>query len=250
MPNTDGHIYYIQHNSDLDKPWRLYCFNQISNKKMLVYSGKRAIQSVTGDASCKTIIFSMREKVSSNSDYEIFKLSGSLSRLTNNNANDIDVSQSADSNTVVWQGLKQGKKAIYYRIYSGNSSTQKVMVHAQPQYDPSVSGDGRSVALIRKLADGKEKILQYRIANKTYKGIYTSTNDLRHPSSSDDGNRFVWLEHTNSKYLVKIKDLSKKTTTILIKNGFIKHPHLASNGQLFNLWDKKRWQFRCFSKEC
>ena len=63
LPNADGHVYYIKHNPNVDKPWRLYCFNQVNNKKILIYSGKRAVQSITGDDSCKTVIFSMREKM-------------------------------------------------------------------------------------------------------------------------------------------------------------------------------------------
>ena len=244
LTSTTGYIYYILHSPNLPKPWRLFCFNQATNVKTLIYAGKRRIQSVAGDDLCYNFGFAMSQTTEVESDYEIYRAQHTtqktyIYRLTDNNVQDTNVSLSLKHNSyvrIVWQRPKQGRRTIYYRAYANSlgdqSFTQSMLTHTKPQMQPSVNGDGDKIVLIRKGSDGKNRVVLYYILRNTYKVIFTSSNDLRHPSVSNIASRVAWLQKGSSKNKIRVKDLNTGAITNQISTSSnIKHPHLARKGK-------------------
>ncbi len=225
LPNTFGFVYYIKFAND-SEPWELWCINQATDSRTRIYKGNRKIDSVAGNSSCTIVVFSMF--LQSRNSHEIYRLvvGDHLSRLTNNNADDIDVSQNAGSNIVVWARVKNGKSTIRYRTYSDlNTFVETALTHSNSQVQPSIDGDGKNIALIR--VSSKMIVALYNIDTQIYTIVYARSKDLENPSSGKD--QVAWLQN-GSPDKVKVKNLTTGNIKTVLTNNFeIEHPHLANN---------------------
>ena len=245
LPNTEGSISYIKYAHD-SRPWEIWCIDQVKDSRTRIYKGTRKINSVAGNVNCNIITFSMFTP--SRGNYEIYRLvDGSLSRLTQNNADDTDISQNAGSNIVVWTYNGNLKDTIYYRTYDGLSNfVQKRLVNSNSQVQPSIDGNGENIVFIRELPNGWDRIMLYNIVANNYTVVHTSSRNLEHPSF---GNKKVaWLDNGVNLDRVKVKDLTVGTTKIVLINPEIEHPHLDNNGLLLAYGIKVNNSFDVFVK--
>ena len=228
-----GYVYFIANDPDVAKPWRVRRFNQSIVDKPIVYKGKRQIQSVAGSEDGNTLIVSMRETIQASSDYEIYKLvidPPSVKKLTNNNVPDINVSMSRNGKRKVWEGSVGGKAIVYLRI----SNQEAVINHNSPQREPSISGNGKYIALIREGTSG-DRIKVYKIASGTYENVPTDdpTQLKSSPSVSDVGNKVLWLE-PGATNKIKLINLTTNTITEEVSStNSLNHPHLTPDGYWF-----------------
>jgi Subtilase family len=100
------------------------------------------------------------------------------------------------------------------------------------QTQPSISNDGRYIALIRRVAVTNNYLvtLYNRTAN-TYSNIRQATSVLEHPSASNYGEKVAWLEKVGSSNRINVRDIQAAITTqILSTTNVLNHPHLAADG--------------------
>ena len=230
---ASGYVYFIGDDPDTSNPWRIKRFNQSIVDKSIVYRGERQIQAVAGTLDGNTLIVSMKETSQASSDYEIYKLvidPPSVKKLTSNNVDDINVSMSKGSKRKVWESSVGGKATVYLRI-----GTQETAIsHSNAQREPSISGNGKYIALIREIATG-EKIKVYKISSDTYENVPTADPaQVKHsPSVSDAGNKVLWLE-PGATNKIKLINLTTNTTTEEVSSTKgLNHPNLTADGYWF-----------------
>ncbi len=227
LDDTEGTVSYIKVDPNDANPWELWCIDQATDSRTLIYKGNREINSVAADPDCKIIVFSMFKR----RDYEIYRLvvGGALSRLTSNDFDDVDVSQNAGAHIVVWKSVQNGTDAIFYRVYSNLTNfLETALVHERPQVQPSIDGNGENIIFIRELTNGRDRVILYNITTQIYTRIRTSSKSLEHPSFGN--NKAAWLKRSGGKDKVVVKDLTTGTVTTVLRRSKIQHPHLAING--------------------
>jgi hypothetical protein len=237
LPGVAGYIYYIQHDPPATNPWSVWRFDQSSNSKVRVYLGKREIQAVGGSLEGTVVAFSMRQ--SPGSDFEIYRLNittGLVERLTDNAANDLHVSLSADGLSLAWQGTQSGLATIFSRVYSSLTSStnfaESVLNFNLPQREPTLSSSGRYLALVRDIDVSRDRVLRYDLTTNTYLSLLTVTDALSSPSVSDDGARVMWLQNTGGNYLLRLQDLAAGTLQTLFSSPQpLEHPALTGDGE-------------------
>ena len=165
LADAEGYIFYIEQKSSVNKPWRIFRFDQATDKTTKIYEGKRKIQAVSGSIDGNTLIVSMRQTASNSSDYEIYRLiisPKSTEILTSNNVDDIDASMSADGSRIAWERPRSGVATVYTRMYSSDDQfTEAFFNNSLPQREPSLSGNGQYLVFIRDLANGNDEVVVY-----------------------------------------------------------------------------------------
>ena len=221
--NSYGIVCYVQYDSRAAR-WKIIAFYQESNTQQTIYSGTREIQSVACDAEGTTYVFSMRERRASASDFELYRYrAGRLSRLTRNNIDDSNVSMGDDSKIIVWERKRAGKQTVHYR----RGRNVAFLANSNHQMEPSISYNGQYISFVRLLSNGKYWVMRYSVATKRYKGVYSSSQSLSHPSISDRGGNVAWTQNGNK---ARYKNLpSNNITTVIQGRGAIEHMHMTSN---------------------
>jgi FG-GAP repeat len=236
LPGAAGYIYYSQHDPLATNPWSVWRFDQSSDSKVRVYLGKREIQAVGGSLDGTIVALSMRQ--SAGADFEIYRLNVTTSLvelLTNNATDDIHVSLGADGLALAWQGSKAGLATVFFRNYDNLTSpasfTESVLNYNLPQREPTLSSNGRYLALARDIDASRDRVLRYDLNTNTYLSLLTVTDVLSSPSVSDNGNRVMWLQNTGSKYLLRVQDLAANTLQTLFSSPQpLEHPALTGDG--------------------
>lgn len=235
-----GHACNISQTPSETNKWsiHLYDFGNSQDTGRVVFSTNknRKIQSVACTSDGKEMIFSFQE--TTQGDFEIYTLdleTNDLNKLTDNDTDDVDVSISQDGRVVAWQKrLADDRQAITIRTYdgSGDSFTEKSLASANPFVQPSLSGNGKWLALVQ-MRKSNFLALRYDIENNTYKTIHSIPRRKRlyHPSVSSDGNIFGWVENKKqTRYLVK--NISENTTDkLIIGSPGIEHPYISEDGE-------------------
>ena len=234
LPNAVGWIAYVQRTSSATTPWKIYVQSQISGKKILVYKGKRAVDSVAVNKIGDQFVFSMRQTQNTSSDFEVYryiKSTKKLKQLVSNEANDTHVSISANGNTIVWEGQAGSKRVVKIRDYNGNSFNQQVLTSGANQIQPSVSANGRFVAFIRKVSNNDFRVMLHNRNNLTNKKLSSGSVVKLNPSPSNDGQKVSWL-HKSTPLRVKVRNLStNKNITVIKSQSALNHPHLTADGK-------------------
>ncbi|WP_022951772.1 TolB family protein [Leucothrix mucor] len=235
-----GYACNISHTPSEANKWSiiLYNFSDPSDDGEVVFSTNknRKIQSVACLPNGEKLIFSYQESV--RGDTEIYSLdltTNEVLRLTDNDTDDSDVTISQDGKVLAWQNrLADGRQAITVRTYNDNGSefTEKSLASANPFVQPSLSANGRWLALVQ-LRTNTFLALRYDLMNSAFKTIYSIPRRKRlfNPSISDDGNIYSWVENKAlSRYVVK--NISENTVTRLITGvEGIEHPFLSQSGE-------------------
>jgi subtilisin len=236
LPGAKGFIYYQVRDTSVVNQYKIYRFDQSTDVNTLVYEGQRALNGVAGNAAGTIVYFSARETTSATSDYEIYKLNvntSGVTRLTNNNSDDINVASSADANRITFEGLGAGgQKAVYYRIYSSATNfIERRLAGSLDQFEPSISSNGNYIAFVRLLNTGSYRIMLHNISANTYLTVNSDASPLNHPSPNDAGSKVAWSRNDTSGYQVRVKNLTTTgITTAVSSTTLIRHPHLTRDG--------------------
>jgi hypothetical protein len=240
LPAVDGFIYYIRHEPGIANPWSVERVNQANDLKSTVYAGQREIQSLGGSLDGNTVVLSMRESMSTTSDYELYRLNVStkvVQRLTNDSVDNINVSMSANGVIVVWQQPEAGVLSIFFRSYDRLSGgvfseiSQKRLAYPTPSREPSVSSNGKYLVYVHDRPTGQDQLWRYDIQTNEYKAIYTHPTILEHPSVTDDGNRIMFLVTDLSSQDIQYIDLiTNKRLSAVYTTRTLEHPSITADG--------------------
>jgi len=244
LPDAEGLVAFIRSNPNLtNNPWMVYVMDQHTDSTTLVYGGRREIQSVSVSADGDTLLVAMRRTIDESSDFEVFRLSiaeETIERLTATSYDESNVSMSADGAVLVWEGENEGgARAVFVR----EDGIESHLVLTLDQREPSVSGNGRFIGLVRTLASGNPRVVRYDRSSNAYQVIWgqDAPVTLSHPSTSDDGSKVSFLEYRpegsapTERQLVRYLDVDDGTVgnvaaAQLTDGPRIAHPHLARDG--------------------
>lgn len=252
-PNASGFIYYIQHDpNSRNEPFSLFRVDAQTNVGTKVYAGRREIQSVAGSADGTIITLSMRESLSTTSDFEIFRfLITTLvtQRFTSNSVNDTNVSMSSDALRVVWERPVSSKATLLLRSYASNATTtnftESVLFRDEAQFQPSISGNGRFIVFIRDLGAGQVSVMRLDLTSGEDEQVFgPSPSPLAQPSVSNNGLR-VLVQQNNEAVL---RDLDENTTQTVLTGQTLEHPFLSVDGVFVTYGRVENGAMKVFSK--
>jgi Tol biopolymer transport system component len=238
LPDTKGYVAYIQNFPGNALPWRVYRHDQTNNATTLIYSGVREISSVAVSGDGTTFLITMRETTDATSDFEVYELlvgPNTVTKLTDTTGNENNVSMSVSTLVYVWDGdnaTNPALKNIFLRTRANVSAapTLRVLSPTLSQYEPSISGDGNLIALIRKTTTGNALVL-FNISTNSYLVLRSTTDVMRHPSPSNGGTTVAWLQNIGTNnYLYRRNQTTNIVTQILRTTSLVDHPHLSEDG--------------------
>lgn len=235
LNGAKGMICYIEHNSQAGQPWSIIVHNQSDDSKTRLYRGNRRINSVACDASGENIVFSMKETPTAASDYEIYKFSlGQTAplRFTSNDFDDVQVSMDFFNYRFAWHTFIDEHPIINYSQPIDDESYRIIsVIHTYPQTQPTLSGNGNYIALVRTV-NNVYRIVLLDLVQLSYTVVYESENSLAHPSVSDSGQKMAWLEKANSATTrwIKVLDMASGNITNAQTHSSLDHPMLTRNG--------------------
>ncbi len=236
LANSTGFIVYIRNDpASSTEPWQIYRYDQAGNKSLKIFGGTREIQSVAVSGDGNAVLATMRATTTAGSPFDVFKFvitPKATTQLTTTTIDERNVSISADGSVMVWQGVSSSRATVFVRQYTGTTFTQSFLNVTSPQLQPSVSGDGGFIALIRQItAPNSYQVLTFRRSNSTYTTIASSTTLLEHPSVSNGGTKVVWLENAATD-VIKMKTIATNTTTNIISStAGLDHPVITATGK-------------------
>ncbi|MDQ3399043.1 MAG: hypothetical protein M3511_14995, partial [Deinococcota bacterium] len=247
LPGAGGNIAYILHNPNCNNcQWQLYLADQSDDKKTGLLASGREIDSIAVSLDGNTVVFAM--KAPDDKNFEIYRMivdAKSITRLTTTGYDEKNVSMSANGNTLVWEGSNAaGKRAVFIRTYSGATFTESILSVSINQLQPSVSSNGRYIALVRPVASA-HYVLRYDRTSNSYVTAFGSTNVLEHPSVSSDGVMVAGLEHLPNGDRVLTRNL---TTGIfkqpVFRSSGLEHPHITADGNFltYSALQSGSWQ--------
>jgi uncharacterized delta-60 repeat protein len=248
LPGATGVIAYIRYTPTATNPYNIILFDQATDVRTVVYSGKREIDSVAVDSLGTKVVFSSRQTTALTTDFEVYQLvlnPKTVTTLTNNTSDDTNVSMSGDAGTIAWEGLSsttatrqvQWLDTAISTLNSLNSSTNDTM--------PSVSGDGDYLAFIRTPTSGPNVVQVYQLSTSTLTNVYSNNAVKRHPSVSDTGRKVAWTEVGTTTTRVYVKDTATGVRTSVVANtGGVEHAHLRKDGRFltYGLLQNGKWQ--------
>jgi FG-GAP repeat len=239
LPGTSGFIYYVSSIFDFGTGGlvsSLYRHDQGTDTYTLVYSGDRYIQSVAGSSNGNFIVVSMRQTTDPNSQFDIYFLNvtdlanPAVFRRTFDTVDNTNVSMSRNFERYTYEESVSGKAVV---VIAENDEffnpTLTTLSNARPQRQPSLSGDGRHLALVRDLADGRDQVLSYDVEQNRYSAIVTSSATLEYPSISDNGLKILWVQNGSTDQ-IRLENRLANTMQTVVSGLSLTHPHLTSEG--------------------
>ncbi len=224
---TDGNTYQI------------WIHNQAIGGKTHIYSSVDEVQSVAVNSSGSLVVASIKNPANGFFDIYVFDDGKPMLNLSNTNDRDeLDVSVTADGTKIVWSGPARNGR-IKVQICDYDSATQSCAkstlgnAHAKDQRQPSITSNGKYIALIRDIDGGKRRIFLYDVMNNTYIRVFTGVNEVRYPSASDDGKYVMFLEIEGTERKVKIKNRDTNEIANELTGKSIKKAHMQSSGNYY-----------------
>lgn len=235
-----GYACNVVHNPDEQRVWaiHLYNFDQSLTDSEVVFgvAKNRKIQSVACTPNGSFMLFSIKETVAG--DYEVYGMdlnTREITQLTDNDTDDVDVSLSADGLKMAWQEhLADGRQAILLRTYNESKEDFEhlSLSSASPFVQPSLSANGHWMAFVQ-IRKNNYLAVRYDLETGSYLTVrqIPSRNKLYHPSVSDDGLRFGWLQgRKQTSYIYKNLTGGGIEQALSNMQG-IEHPMLSANGE-------------------
>jgi uncharacterized delta-60 repeat protein len=257
LPGATGIIAYIRYTPTATNPYAIILFDQATDIRTVVYSGKREIDSVAVDSLGASsegpdeygarVVFSARQTINVTSDFEIYQLflDGSpITVLTNNTSDDTNVSVSANAGIIAWEGLRTTTGTRQVQWLETATSTLKTLNSSVNDTMPSVSGDGGYLAFIRTLSTGLVRVQVYQISTTTLTTVSNTTTPKKHPSVSDGNRKVVWTEMTATPRVIA-RNMATGTNTVVLANANgIEHAHVRQDGKYltYGLLQNGKWQ--------
>ncbi len=258
LRDAAGFVYYLEHDpNNATEPFSVFRFDQRSDVNAKIYAGEREIQAVAGNGDGTIIALSMRETTSATSDFEIFRFfvdTLETQRLTDNSVDDTNISVSADGLKLVWEQSVSGKATLVLRSYRDPATLtnfqESILTRNEPQRHPSLSHDGRYIALVRDLKNGRDVVERFDTALNKYLNLAgSSTSVLEHPSISESGDKVVYLENRpNGTDLIVAKVVSSNTVQIVANSSRLEHPFLSADGLFVTYGQLENNAIKVFTK--
>ena len=243
LPSTDGILTFIRTNTNVGgNLWQIWIHDQATDTFTKMYQGNDPIQSAATSPRLKDIYASIQNPTSGK--YDIYRLdynnSFSVTSVTQVTATDqvdeINVSVDRAGRKVVWEDEHpNGKRRFTIADYDWINTYALTHVNSSlDQVQPSLSGNGHYVSLIRKLANGNDRVVVYDTFTNEYPNIIGGTTPLSHPSITDDGISVLFgqdLSTVNGRHYLRIKDVLANTTNTEAGGPMaFEHPHTTSKG--------------------
>jgi PKD repeat protein len=235
LPGANGFVVYAWNLSTSSTPWRIYRHDASTDASTLIYSGLREINSVAVSGDGTKILASVRETNSISSDFEIYQITLSpltVTQLTDNTGADTDVSMSVNADLYVWEGdsTTAGLRNVFVRDNRASPVTTTALAPTINSIQPSISSDGKFIALMRRSATNAYQAYSYERSTNIYKLRLQSSSVIEFPSLSDTATKIAWLQKVTTRYYLYIRDIGTATTTLLVNTTFpLTHPHLTAD---------------------
>jgi hypothetical protein len=231
--------------SSATTPWRVYLHDEVSDVATLIYGGLREINSVAVSGDGTKFVVSIRETSDVASDFEIFQITlnpTTVTQLTSNTVADTNVSMSADASKYVWEtnGATAGVRNVVLRNNSVTPTTTTTLLPTVSQTQPSITNDGKFIALMRRTSTGTYQIYSYALATNVYTLRISSPSELDFPGFSNDATKVLWHQKVVPttgavSHRLYIRDLTTPpatTSSVLVTSNSnqITHAHLTADG--------------------
>jgi uncharacterized delta-60 repeat protein len=237
LTGVRGFVVYIWNNpADTTQPWRIYRHDEVTNANTLVYGGLREISSVAISGNGNTLLTSMREATNATSDFEVYQIVISpqtVTALTNNAGSESNVSISGNTGFYAWEGdaTTAGVRNIFLRNNTVSPATTSRVNAGINQTQPSISNDGRYVALMRRGTTGTYQLYLYNRTANSYTRHTDIADVIEHPSASNYG-QLAWLQKVGASNRIYIRDIAANTNTLEYNTtNLLNHPHLTADGK-------------------
>lgn len=236
LEGASGTIAYIRYEPGAKDPWQIWCLNAETGERRRVYSDRREIQSVAVNGDGNRFVVAMWPTARGFEGVHIFDTSDSAppKRLTRAHHDETNVSMSADGRTIVWEGERDGRRALFADLNGDGVRDLAVFI---PGTQPSVSGDGNSIAFVSE-ESGQYRVMLYDIRAGTAREVARSRNPLEHPSPSNGGGKVAYLERRQTMDRVWVRDVVAGTSTAVVSvrktdpaAKVLDHPHLPGDGE-------------------
>jgi PKD domain/DNA/RNA non-specific endonuclease len=241
LVGAKGFTVYIRKDPNNSIPIRIYTHNETTNISTYIYGGTREISSVAVSGDGNKVIATLKETVDAASDFEVYEFTvtpKTVTQLTTNTTQEANVSMAASANLYVWEGdspVGVVRRVIFIRDNATLPSPTLTFLNVTtPQTEPSISGNGQFIALMRRSTVNNSYVVTVynRIAN-TYLSVAGSYSVLSSPSPSNDGKRVAYLSTGTASYALVLRDVGvtpATTKTILSSTTRLDHPHLTADG--------------------
>lgn len=196
-----------------------------------------AIQSAAATGDGRFLAISAVNPQSNQYDvYRVLLGKGTVERLTGNTLDDLNVSITADGETIVWEAVQQaytssgGRSLVYFRDWGTGTGVDYYLNSSNNLRQPSISADGSVISMTEKRPDQvfTSVVSYYTQGQFFYEVGRSSTSAVQHPSASAGGHKVVWLEGTST---LKLSDVDNAlTSTLASATGTLDHPHLNADG--------------------
>ena len=231
LSGAAGWLVWVQDNPNARARYRIYAQDQAGGSRLLIYRGRRAIDSVAVSGDGDALVMAMRQGVESASDFEIYafvRSTGTLTRLTRNTVDDTNVSLSASGGTIVYESevRASGMRAVTF-LDSGVRTQLRSRLHHL--VEPSVSGDGNVVAFVQRRSASAMRVRLFDRASAGITNVTRWRGAMAHPSPSDGGRFVAWLVPASPNRVI-VHDLTAGTNTIVARARRLAHPHLTADG--------------------
>ena len=262
LPGASGLVYYLAHNPNATKPYSVVRYDQATDTKTVLYKGNCEIQSVAGTLTGvgSAVFMSMREPGNCSSDFDIFRITSltTAEQISTNSTDDTNVSVTRgvplcighscfDRDYITaWETnvrcLNCIKRGIELRIKEGSTVTYRLIKDWGDLTQPSISGNGKNVAFIRK--SGSSQTVGFYTLNPdgSVNGLAQIASNgsglikpsFSAPSVSDDGKKVVYLSRgmvafPDVNYSIKL--FNSGVTSTIVSGVPFSHPNLTADGK-------------------
>lgn len=253
LSRVNGYLAYYRENG---REWQLWISDQSDDSKTLVYSSSYEVQSVAVSGDGNWVTASIKG-ASAKYDIYLFDLvNARMFNLTNStNKDEFDVSITALGDKIVYSkptntGLWKINVCDYDSV--ANSCSLSVLGAQEDQVQGSISSNGSYIALIRKLANGRDRVFVYDLNANTHIPVISRLEALSHPSVSNDGMKVMYLRDRTEmigRHVVRVADLLNQTLENELSSTGLDHPNLTSDGNYFTYKGVANSRARVFTRE-
>ena len=237
LPNQNGMFTYYRYSGST---YQIWTYDQATQARALIYSSSQEVQSVASSLDGSLVIASLKR----GDQFDIYLFdqrpgaAHSVVQLSDTDSEDEkNVSMTRDGMKLVWDS-GTSFKAIHVCDFNlvAQSCNLSTLGSDRSQYEPSISGNGEFIALVRVLGSGHYRVLIYNLQANTYTTVFTRIDPLQHPSVSDDGLTvmYVWDRVTDKgQFYTKLKSLNDNSIKTPARNTVAMHSHLTADGGYF-----------------
>ena len=241
LPDVQGWL--VVYRVNMDGIYQVRLYDQTNDSGVTVYAGLDAVQSVAVDGSGTLVVASILDDATGNHDVHLFDIAANTNfNLTATSARDeIDVSISEDGSRIVYgREHSSGKLRPYVCDYNGNpnnpSCNISTLSNFRDQYQPSISANGRYLAMIEERPNSRYRVRVYDFATNTYTDVQTRSDVLEHPSVDNSGQQVMFVRNRDisGTFSIRLKDLVANTIRSTINDTVaLDHPHITGPANHF-----------------